>query len=195
MNFKYSKFKVIGCEKKNNFCFIVNILINFRKGKGLIFYKKYLDENIIKAIKFIIFYLNINYLIYDIYIKIESNNNRIYDSCLDLSIFFSIFFAFFKINIKNDIIVLGGINFKNGKILGVGNIINKIKFAKKNNIRLLIIPSDNVFFFNKRMAVSFLKFNYIHEVYIFFRRCLAQRKSIAITRRLSRVQLSQHLKN
>lgn len=189
MIFKYCKTKSIGCLKNSNKCYIIEIFSYFKKGCGFIFYKNYLELNIIKTIKFIIFYLNINFSIYNIFINIKPFNYFILDKCIDLTLFFSIFFSFFKLNFNKNIFIFGVINFNNGNLLSISNIFYKLKKASKNFLKFLIIPKINLKFFLK-IKLFIISFNYLYEVFLFLKRCLAQRESIVVTRRLSRVRFS-----
>lgn len=191
MNFKYSICRSVGSFKFYNkkFCTNIYIISWFKIGKGFIFYKNFLNKNIINVIKFIIFYLKLNYYIYDIFINIKPNKYKKFDNCIDLSLFFSIFLSFFNINLSSKILIIGGLDFNNGKIKKVENLSLKFKFIKKK-IKILIISKKN-YICNKGLII--LNFEYLYEIYEFLKRCLAQRKSGAFTKRLSGVQISQHL--
>ncbi len=192
MSFKYSTCRSVGSFKFYNKSFCINIYIIswFKKGKGFIFYKNFLNKNITDIIKFIIFYLKLNYSIYDIFINIKPDKYKKFDKCIDLSLFFSIFLSFFNLNLNNKILVIGGLNFKSGKIIKIENFSLKFKFIKKK-IKILIISKENYINNNNRLTI--LKFDYLYEVYEFLKRCLAQGESSAFTRRLSGVRISQHL--
>ncbi len=191
MNFKYSVCKSVGSFKFYNkkFCTNIYIISWFKNGEGLIFYKNFLNKNIINVIKFIIFYLKLNYFIYDIFINIKPNKYKKIDRCIELGLFFSIFLSFFNLNLNPRILIIGGLDFKNGKIIGVENLSLKFKFIKKK-FKLLIIPKENYIIDNKLII---LKFDYLYEVYEFLKRCLAQGESSAFTKRLAGVRISQHL--
>ncbi len=192
MNFKYSICRSIGSFKIYNKKLCVNIYIIswFKRGKGFIFYKSFLSKNIINIIKFIIFYLKLNHYIYDIFINIKPNKYKKFDNCIDLSLFFSIFLSFFNLNLNSKIIVTGGLDFKDGKIIKIENLSLKFKFIKKK-FKILIVSKKNNIYNNDKIII--LNFEYLYEVYEFLKRCLAQGESSAFTRRLSGVQISQHL--
>ncbi len=192
MSFKYSICRSVGSFRFYNkrFCTNIYIISWFKKGKGFIFYKNLLNKSIINVIKFIIFYLKLNYQIYDIFINIKPNKYKKFDNCIDLSLFFSIFLSFFNLNLNSKIIVMGGLNFKDGKIKKIENLSLKFKFIKKK-IKILIISKMNFIYSNNNLII--LNFEYLYEIYEFLKRCLAQRESSAFTKRLSGVQFSQHL--
>ncbi len=191
MNFKYSVCSSVGSFKYFNkkICTNIYIISWFKKGKGLIFYKNFLNKNIINIIKFIIFYLKLNYYIYDIFINIKPNKYKKTDNCIDLSLFFSIFLSFFNLSLNKKILIIGGIDFNNGKIIKVENLSLKFKFIKKKFKILIISKKNNI----KNNKLIVLKFDYLYEVYEFLKRCLAQGESGVFTRRLSGVRISQHL--
>ncbi len=192
MDFKYSICRSIGSFKFYNkkFCTNIHIISWFKKGTGSIFYKSFLNKNIINIIKFIIFYLKLNYYIYDIFVNIKPNKYKKFDNCIDLSLFFSIFLSFFNLNLSSKILIMGGLDFKSGKITKIENLSLKLKFIKKK-IKILIISKTNYIYNNNRLII--LNFEYLYEIYEFLKRCLAQWKSNAFTKRLSGVQISQHL--
>ncbi len=192
MEFKYSICRSLGTFKFYNkkFCANIYIISWFKRGDGFIFYKNLLNKNIINIIKFIIFYLKLNYYIYDIFINIKPNKYKKFDNCIDLSIFFSIFLSFFNLNLDSKILIMGGLDFKSGKIIKIENFSLKSKFIKKK-IKILIISKKNYKYNNDKLII--LNFEYIYEVYEFLKRCLAQGQSDAFTRRLSGVRISQHL--
>lgn len=193
MCFKYSICKSIGSFNFYNksFCTIIYIVSWFKRGRGFIFYKNLLNKNIVDIIKFIIFYLKLNYCIYDIFINIKPNTYKKIDNCIDLSLFFSIFLSFFNLNLNPKILIIGGLNFKNGKIIKSENLTLKLKFIK-NKIKILIVSKKN-FIYNINNKLIILNFDYLYEVYEFLKRCLAQGESGAFTRRTSGVRISQHL--
>ncbi len=193
MVFKYSICRSIGSFKFYNkkFCTNIYIISWFKKGKGFIFYKNFLNKNIINIIKYIIFYLKLNYYIYDIFINIKPNKYKKFDNCIDLSLFFSIFLSFFNLNLNSKILVVGGLDFISGKITKIENLSLKYKFIKKK-FKILIISKKN-YTYNNGSKLIVLNFGYLYEVYEFLKRCLAQGESGAFTRRLSGVQISQHL--
>ncbi len=192
MKFKYSVCRSIGSFKFYNkkFCTYIYVISWFKKGKGFIFYKNFLNKKIINIIKFIIFYLKLNYYIYDIFINIKPNKYKKFNNCIDLSLFFSIFLSFFNLNLNHKILIIGGLDFKNGKIKKIENLSLKLKFIKKK-IKILIISKKNYIYNDNKLII--LNFEYLYEVYEFLKRCLAQWKSSAFTKRLSGVQISQHL--
>ncbi len=192
MNFKYSICRSIGSFKfyNKNFCTCIHIISWFKRGNGFIFYKRFLSKNIINIIKFIIFYLKLNYYNYDIFINIKPNKYKKFDNCIDLSLFFSIFLSFFNLNLSSKILIIGGLDFKSGKIIKIENLSLKLKFIKKK-IKILIIPKKNYIYNDNKLII--LNFEYLYEIYEFLKRCLAQWESNAFTKRLSGVQISQHL--
>ncbi len=192
MNFKHTTCRSVGSFKFYNkkFCINIYIISWFKKGEGYIFYKNFLNRDIIEVIKFIIFYLKLDYSIYDIFINIKPNKYKKFDKCIDLSLFFAIFLSFFNLNLNNKILIIGGLDFKSGKIIKIENFYLKFRFIKKK-IKILIISKENYIYDDNKLVI--LKFNYLYEVYEFFKRCLAQGQSSAFTRRLSGVQISQHL--
>lgn len=193
MLFKYSVVNSLACFVNNKLFIDIKIITYFKKGAGLIYYKNHLEKNIINKLKFFIFYINFNFLNYNLYIIIKPYNVKKYNNCLDLPMFFSMMLAFFKIKFKKCITVIGNINYKLGTLNISGNLINKINYINfKKKINFLII-SDNINnnFFQKNKYI--LKFKYLYEIYLFLKRCLTQRKSSVFTDRLSRVQISQHL--
>ncbi|ALP69994.1 putative DNA repair protein [Candidatus Nasuia deltocephalinicola] len=172
--FRYSKVKSIACFFNNKKCLVIKVISYIKSGNGFIYYKNYIDKLIINKIKFFIFYFNIFKLNnYDFYFFIKPFNLKKYDNCIDLAIFFSVFLSLFNLNLNNKIFVLGEIDFKNGYLKNIDNLLNKINIFKKFLLNIFIIPKKNKIF---KLKFSTLKFNYLFEVFSFFKRCLTQRK-------------------
>ena len=132
---------------------IMPIEVNYYKGHGNLTLTGSLGEIFKESAQISLSYIKANYEKFDInYDDLVNNDIHIHvpngsvskeGPSAGVNLTTALISAFTNLQIKSDIAMTGEITLR-GQILGIGGLKEKIMGAKRNNIKIIFIPSDNI---------------------------------------------------